>query len=386
MIWPTKWRSSLADRPAHFVITLAGIWAASSADAASFDCERAKAPMEVAICSDPKASTSDVAMAKSYAAALAKLSPPGQAAMRESQRAFLRYAETLCQPGKRPLDAENTLFTMSFSDQQTPSNARMVADCISKAFSERAARLDDAVEMAAGKTFFETTQYKVRAVQRIDHMPDKEYVHHETVSRIASLVQIDRPASPSDIAWNAAMQDWLADMIWEAEGDTEGPRPAEDVSFPTSMTDVEAAISISSASADVIAATGGVSTYWKGAAHPNWSGAHQIWSLGMGRMLTSADIFSPAKPWATDLAPVVQARLVGIEGSTPADFGKIDSIDQISFWDIGPEGILLVYSPYVLGGYLSSATALLPWPLLKPYLRKDMPFNPAALEVPVPKR
>lgn len=56
--------------------------------APSFDCVKASAPVETAICADPALAALDAAIAAAYAERLADLPPPAARALREDQRVF----------------------------------------------------------------------------------------------------------------------------------------------------------------------------------------------------------------------------------------------------------------------------------------------------------
>jgi uncharacterized protein YecT (DUF1311 family) len=111
--------------------------------AASFDCARAKTPIEQAICSDPATSVADGTMGRLYEAAYARLSPAGEVLFRDSQRSFLRYAKDLCRPGAVPLDAAAR--SWRWHGKPTPGNAAVVAQCLSEVFDKRSKALARAV-------------------------------------------------------------------------------------------------------------------------------------------------------------------------------------------------------------------------------------------------
>ena len=80
--------------------------ATSAASAASFDCNKATTPFEVAICTHPNLSRADEVLAVSYQTALGGLSKAAQAEMQKGQRAWLDYAQKSCaQDAKLPTAA-----------------------------------------------------------------------------------------------------------------------------------------------------------------------------------------------------------------------------------------------------------------------------------------
>jgi len=78
------------------VAALMPLLTALNANAASFDCAKAKSAEEKAICADPKLSKLDEQMDAAYRAALKILSPQGQAATRDGQRQWIKYGRDVC--------------------------------------------------------------------------------------------------------------------------------------------------------------------------------------------------------------------------------------------------------------------------------------------------
>lgn len=66
---------------------------ASAAERPSFDCRTARSAREVAVCMVPRLARGDRAVADAYAAAKARLSPAGRAALVEDQRRFVETIE-----------------------------------------------------------------------------------------------------------------------------------------------------------------------------------------------------------------------------------------------------------------------------------------------------
>lgn len=68
----------------------------ATAQAASFDCNKAKTDLEKTICTNPKISSLDDDLNKSYIAAMKLLSDDGKAILKKSQSQWLRYLNTVC--------------------------------------------------------------------------------------------------------------------------------------------------------------------------------------------------------------------------------------------------------------------------------------------------
>lgn len=74
----------------------AAVTAGVTSPSLAIDCSKASTPVERAICADPAAKAADDAMGAAYAALIARLSPEAAAALKSSQRAFLKQREDRC--------------------------------------------------------------------------------------------------------------------------------------------------------------------------------------------------------------------------------------------------------------------------------------------------
>jgi uncharacterized protein len=90
---------------------------------ASFDCGKAAAPLEKAICSDPKLGRADIVLARAYAAALKEAYTRDRSALIASERKWLKSIPAKCKLSASP-----------------PSTATL--DCIRNAFELRFTGLD----------------------------------------------------------------------------------------------------------------------------------------------------------------------------------------------------------------------------------------------------
>jgi len=359
-----------------FAAALAGaawtapIWACP-AHAASFSCALAKSPMEVAICSDDKVSKADGAMAGAYQDALAKLSPNGRITLRDSQRNFLRYVTDLCGPGGRPLDADRNPWRWAKGSR--PSDPVLVGQCLAEQFAKRASDLRGAVLPVGGHVFLVTEYHRVRAAAPLQV---GDITVHDVVTETKSLIQIDAPKSKAEADWNQASKDWLDDTMDSPNSETENHN------FEAEELDVDARMELVSASPELIVVQMGVSTYWKSRAHPQWQREVRNWSLPLGRALKPDDFLDANKPWDRALTAVAQANLKSaVDPPDDALAGKISSIDNIDHWRLTPAGLEIVFDPYELGGYLSAAKTSVPWSAIRPLMRPDAPFDPAALQL-----
>jgi uncharacterized protein len=79
------------------LILLGAFWLPFAAQAASFDCAKAKGAFEQTVCDNPRLSALDEEMARRYRTALEKMAD-GQAAFRAQQRAWLKRVREMAAP------------------------------------------------------------------------------------------------------------------------------------------------------------------------------------------------------------------------------------------------------------------------------------------------
>jgi hypothetical protein len=301
-------------------------------------------------------------MSAAYAKALAGLSPEGRNTLRASQLTFLNFAATRCQPGKRPLDA------LEWDYFKKKPNYRVVAECVAATFTERTKVLDRAVVSIGGRVFLTTRHDRVRAARPDDPTAMPDAVHEERTTP-----QIDGAKSKAERDWNAAM------AAWAIEGMKDNDLESGDYRFERDERDAAADVEVVSASPDLIVASLGISSYAKGAAHPQSWTQSRLWSLKLGRALKAEDIFRSDRPWKSDLVARIQAHLKGYNDKGPTKL-KVGEFPPIDKWLPTKAGMLFVFDPYALGAYVDVGESLVPWSELKPDLRSDLPFDPAQIE------
>lgn len=133
------------------------------------------------------------------------------------------------------------------------------------------------------------------------------------------------------------------------------------------------------ASPDIVSVRGGLGYFEAGMAHPNSDfELNLVWSRKLGRPLRQADVFArPPDRALRRRALMAFSNRAGISDPLP-DGLPLDWARAT----IGPDGITWLFGPYELGGYLSGGDATLGWAVLKPYLRRGLPFAPAAIRAP----
>ena len=329
--------------------------------AASFDCKNARRPLEQAICADPTVSAADEKLATAYRDAQKRRSSAGQLAFRESERSFLQYATDLCRPGDQPINVPNDTVGA------TPlSNKTLVSQCLTDAFGERTEVLGRSVIVLGGHTFLLTTTYHVHA-SSFAGFDGKTY--RQDTHSIVQLLQIDLPRTKVDDDWNAANRTWVQQDLVGGYSETGND-------------DCDVYTTLLSASPDFVAEAIGVSTYTKGAPHPNYQEVARSWSLRLGRLLRGSDVFLNEHAWNAALVPVVRSQIRRRFDGGEIDRNDVKTVASIESWDILPAGIEFRFGEYELGGYTSATSTLLTWKAVNPYLLRSLPFRPEELQAP----
>jgi uncharacterized protein len=304
----------------------AGLALASAAHATSFDCTKASTPMEKAICASPDLSKADDTLAAAFKTTLSSLSPAGQAILRADQRAFLAHAAVICQ-----------------------KSGAVDADCLAGAFSDRTSGLGHAIMRLGGWTFITTTSYR-----GADHS--------------LAVPQIDSSTAGTWNTWAKALVETSYDLTDETKNGK--PMPG---------TTVTVVMSVTAASPDLISASVQSATQEDGMGAGDNRQSLATWLVRPAHQLTGKDLFDASKPWATALAPIAQKHLVDGDGNTDKAH-KIKRLDQAGGdWAITAKGLSLTYDDWRSADDRPGAETDLSWAELKPFLRKDLPFDPARI-------
>jgi len=316
-----------------------------TAQAASFDCAKAATAREKLICADPKLSAMDDALAKSYRAALQPLSPDGRTQLRNGQRAWLRFADTLCGTGGSQIPPAANRF-------DTPTA------CLHTRYTVRQRQLDHATTAVAGGLV-------IARLEDFAATPSSD--SNKFVERDIAFPQIDRPGSDAERRWNVAVRERAA-----AEAMT--PPTAENPRM-----DVWLDYSVKWATPALISVVFDLSWYGHGAAHPSSGSTAFNWLLADRRALAPADLFDRAKPWRDTLA---RLAFVQLQGHVAANELFVKSAAQLvdiaadpRRWAIEPDGLHILFGQYEVGPYvLGQPEALLSWSALAPVLAAHPAF------------
>lgn len=315
-----------------FLIAGVFIFLSSHAEAASFDCKKAKSEVEKVICSDENLSDLDERIAAAYHNALSKLSPEGQRILRDGQRRWLKTLPKGC--------------------YYAPTDLR---ECLERAYRERLGDLSLAAVRVGKYLFSRVDLYDVTSDMNSDGAPNI-YNYHSAYPRI------DSPVTAETRQWNLDNQQ-SGSFIGECEG--EGGTGGSE----------ESGYSIEQTGKTSLQFTFFNHYYCNGMAH----GQGQTWfvNVDVARSLgplIAVDLFNNDTEWQDFL---VQRSLEKLKHEVPDVSSKTDIVKEVvsnsENWAIDKKGLLIIFASYTIDGY-PSYDVLVPWADLKPYLRPDAPI------------
>lgn len=338
---------------------VAALWAgaaqAKQSPEPQIDCSRIVRLVDRAICSDANAAKADAALNAAYTLDMHLLSPQGVHALRDSQRSFLRAIDEQCTQ-------------MPGAPDDIPSS-KTVAACVARHYQGRADTLSHSVFTCGHHLFYTAITYRARIAPA---GPQTGLDQAFAVIERDALVQIDSPAGPAEIAWNANARVEMTRAVATARsfGATLPGTTFNNDNFD----DVYVTQALVSASRDMIVSTIQIATT---SIRPEFASKRQtatLWSLRLGRALAASDIFSSDTAWPQVLAAA--GRPEGV-----VSLAEFDPAPDPHRWQVLPDGLHIVFDQIDRPGYDSGAQIIVRWESLKPYLRKDLPFDPAKLEI-----
>lgn len=205
---------------------------------------------------------------------------------------------------------------------------------------------------------------------------DVESMNHSQIpsSETLRVTQIVNSGSRSDRRWNAIVRGRIGPMLREAYEGVNHTGTAT----PERQTTVEVAIEPVAVAPGVVAAQ----VSWYNYPHDmvrGWGalGAF-IWSESELRALTAEDLFDPATRWWQALVPKMLEA--AYEEPVPEGVEGYEALDRTQTPMIGEKGMCLKFQEDKTSSFVLDQPHFLPWKVLRPYLRRDLPFDPERLE------
>jgi uncharacterized protein len=310
------------------------------AEAASFSCGASATTRERLVCADP----ADEALAVAYKAALGKLSENGRKAIREGQRQWLRYTQTVCGIGRKaPAD-------------------RPSVDCLKDEYAARQKQLDAAVVKRGGLV-----------IRRVDHFktapssaPGSGGRYPGFNTTVVSYPQIDKPRDHREETWNILV------LQHGRAGETVDDAAAD----PGDDHDLTVDYVLGTVSPTLISLQLFIYDDWHGA-HGSASDEQITWFIREGRALAAEDAFHGKPGWEEALAQLVfdaaarEARKGGYELPFAEPSELAGEVSDPAHWLISDRVLGVRFE---IDAFPHVIAAEIPWRQLKGYLRSPLPF------------
>lgn len=320
--------------------------------AATFDCTKAISPVEKAICSNPKLSASDSAMAATYRTDLAQLTSASIGLLRADQVQWLAWAQQLCH---------------ATDGIMTPAD---LAVCLQPLYTDRTKALRKAVTRRDGLTFLTRTQYLAA--------PDTSKLGMQAPNPgFGTLIATWPVADTTDedwTAWNHAVEQRLLRMTSQVDN---APPPTHWTDTLAEEQDATLTAHLKSIEHDRVTTGLSSEAMTHGGAHPHEEWQTLTFLLNEHRALRADDVFRPDSDWKQAFAEACWKQMSTGDKKTYI-YGQVKGpgakeiqqvILNVSNWTLEHDGLHISYPEYsVTPRYALMDDALIPWPDLKSLL------------------
>lgn len=301
---------------------------ASMGKAASFNCSKAHAPVERAVCADRQLSDADTLLAQRYSKAMSQLSDAGQRIVQDGQRQWLRYVRDLC-------------------TGRAKAKASAVASCLKDAYDDRLKDLTLAAVRIGPYLFSRIDFYEAAN-------PDEEGVLSK--GKIATP-RIDSPLTPVAMEWNKVMARLHASRSHSAGCDGPSGDYADDYT-------------IEGVTRTTISVVMSDSMYCHGTPH-GYGGSKSIVYVTEPalHLLAASDLFRSDTNWTEFL---VQRSVLKIREDSAAPGLDLPAIANVvrqpQSWALANEGLVITIGMLEVGAGPGVAKVAVSWSELQPFL------------------
>jgi hypothetical protein len=232
--------------------------------------------------------------------------------------------------------------------------------------------VDRQVHHAAGYVITTTT---TTLVYRPIWTADTQALGRESMppSRTVTMSQLG-PGGRAQEAFNTVLRQSIGDMSREAVNSVYSSGRI-DLARPAS---IEFAATVTAAAPGMIAADLSWSIFPHDMMKASENSRPLIWSFRQGRALTVEDLFDPATHWWTALVPRMMDS--AYEEQLEIRIAGYEQIDRSQAPGLSPEGVWLKFHADDSGSFVLAQPLLLSWKVVRPYLRQQLPFDPAGIE------
>ncbi|MEK6398292.1 MAG: lysozyme inhibitor LprI family protein, partial [Terriglobus sp.] len=313
-----------------------------AAHAASFDCAKAKRPVERAICSDPKLSAADSSMGAAYRSDLSRLSSNSVGLLRVDQVQWLAYVQQVCRVN------------------ETATTRAKAVECLQPLYDDRIKQLRSAVAVRDGLAFLTRTQFLATADSpgQNPDMPPGEHAGFGTMKAAW-------PAADTDdeqwIAWSAAVEAHMlktagAGQVQELNDGSKRtlPRTWDDQMAADTDTEITGVFrNVEHGRVTTVIATFGMG---HGAAHPFDSSETLTWLLKEKRALRAEDVFDSVG-WQHRLGEMLWADLSSRKKDESMLYDEVkgpdskplrDVLVDVTNWTLEKDGLHISYPNYTI--------------------------------------
>jgi uncharacterized protein len=323
--------------------------------AASFDCRKAVQPQEKAICTDDSLGKADEEMSGAYQLALGRVSVAAAAAMRDDQRMWLRWLDTVCSTA-------------------TSTDATKLAACMVGPYRERVEELEKAVNLRGDVVFYTRSVYLAAPVKDEESAgAGASFPGFGTVS--ASWLQADSHEVVWT-SWNAAAARWAR----EAFGNDDPHTPWSDKLVVGA--DENISTTLGQVTPEILSVEVEDDSMGHGAAHPNESWEHLHWLRAQQRELRAGDVFKEGTPWKRMLAQRCWTSILhelGADGlliTGPTAKELVAVVGSPRDWTFDADGLTISFPEYSVSPRAFPAPDVtVPWKVLQPYLVAASPVG-----------
>ncbi len=344
--------------------------AGSAADAASFECTKAKSSVEKVICSDAKLSAADGAMSAAYRAALAQLPPDGVSKLRVDQLRWLQWLQTAC-------GVPGTADPGEMARRGQVLKPAALAQCMRDPYTTRTKLLKNSVVRIDGVIFLARSMYLLEPNAKDDTSGHSVF---EGVGEYEASWPEAQSNDPQWTAWNAAV---LATLQKGAAGDSALKRGEPGAATGTGWEAVALGVDSTGTMSMPKIRNGRVFTSLSlegmghGAAHPYEQYEKYTWLQKENRFLRVSDIFRPGTPWQDAVAAECWRQLTRsdnasalydtIKGPQDKDVQKV--ITDVRNWNIAPAGLRISWPEYSVAPRVASQDdSVVPWKVVQAWL------------------
>jgi hypothetical protein len=307
---------------------------------------------------DPELARANADMLAVYRATSTAVFGDAQTDLFESQRLWTRYADQMCQFAQ---DAAARSPRVERHETQS--------QCLTRAAVARQVELKSALITLGAWTFLHVIDHRVHP----PHAGHGDGLIQEAITHL----QLARPEAEAARRWNITVARALEQTVNTAYDLADGELP------PTNDgrdIDLYAEVDLATVGPDLIDVNIRATADPAGPPAPRSSARSLIWSMKLGRAIQDTDLFDPREPWRPSLAQMAADRLDpgAPGGAAPALISAVAPFAaDPSRWTLRPAGLQIDLRGAVNGP--GPTTALVPWTLLSPYLRRPWFVDPSSL-------